>query len=110
MRRERRGIRIRWADGHEAWFHNRWLRENCSCALCTHPDAWERTLDLLAVPLDLTPDRVLTDAAGLRVEWPAHVAPCNEPASLGHGSTTTGPSARRDWRGRPDAPVGAVGI
>lgn len=77
MRREGRGIRIRWPDGHEAWFHNRWLRENCSCQHCTHPDAWERTIDLLAIPLDLTPDRVLTDDAGLRVEWPAHDAPCD---------------------------------
>lgn len=71
------GLRIRWPDGHDAWFHTRWLRENCPCTSCTHPDAWERTVDLLALPIDLRPERILGDEAGLHLEWPAHEAPCS---------------------------------
>ncbi len=53
------------------------MRENCGCGRCTHPDAWERTVDLLALPLDMRPDRILTDADGIHIEWPSHDAPCD---------------------------------
>lgn len=32
------GIRIKWADAHEAIYENAYLRENCQCASCV--DEW----------------------------------------------------------------------
>jgi len=43
------GVTLRWADGREGHFHPLWLRDNCLCPVCRHPEAWEKTLDLLTV-------------------------------------------------------------
>lgn len=69
-------VRVVWPDGHESRFLYYWLRENCHCSRCTHPDAWERTLDFLSIPIDIAPSSLTGDAAGLRIEWPAHEAVC----------------------------------
>lgn len=36
--RKETGIRIRWADGHEAAYPHPYLREQCQCASCV--DEW----------------------------------------------------------------------
>ena len=59
-----------WGDGTAATFHHFWLRDNCGCRQCRHPDTLERILDPLTVPADLDATSVsITDAGGLRVEW-----------------------------------------
>lgn len=73
---EGHGLRIHWPDGHSGWFHVRWLRENCPCARCMHPDAWERRVDLGVLPLDMWPARVTATADGLHLDWPTHGAEC----------------------------------
>lgn len=75
------GLTVAWPDGTRAWFHWFWLRENCACPSCRHPDAWERTVDLLALPLDIRPTAVTALADGLLLTWPDDggartVAPC----------------------------------
>lgn len=69
-------VRVTWPDGHAGRFPYLWLRENCPCQLCTHPDAWERIVDFMAIPLDIRPASVHGDAAGLHLTWPAEGAPC----------------------------------
>lgn len=54
-----------------------WLRENCHCPQCTHQEAWERILDFMAIPLDITPVSVSRDARGLHLSWPDHGAACD---------------------------------
>ena len=44
---------VEWDHGSRAEYHYLWLRDNCPCEECRHPDAWERTLDHLDLPLDL---------------------------------------------------------
>lgn len=74
--KEANGLRITWADGTEAWFHNHWLRENCHCPRCTHQEAWERILDPLSIPLDIAPRSVSDGEQALALQWPEHDAPC----------------------------------
>ncbi|MCY3839343.1 MAG: gamma-butyrobetaine hydroxylase-like domain-containing protein, partial [Gammaproteobacteria bacterium] len=70
------GVTIDWPDGQRSRHLHYWLRENCHCPQCTHTDAWERTLDFLAVPLDIAPQTVRSDEHGVHIEWPPHDAPC----------------------------------
>ena len=70
-------LRLTWPDGHSGCFLYYWLRENCRCPRCTHPTAWERTVDFMALPLDIEPASVRADATGLHLGWPAHAAPCD---------------------------------
>jgi gamma-butyrobetaine dioxygenase len=46
-------LEVTWDDGHASRFHYLWLRDNCRCATCRHPQTLERTFDLLTVPVDL---------------------------------------------------------
>ena len=70
-------VRVTWPDGHAGRFPYFWLRENCPCPQCTHPEAWERIVDFMAISLDVRPDSVDADAAGLRLAWPSGDVPCD---------------------------------
>jgi gamma-butyrobetaine dioxygenase len=63
-------LRTRWSDGRTARFHHVWLRDNCWCTACRHPSIHERTLDTLAVSLDIQPAAASVDGGLLRIEWP----------------------------------------
>jgi gamma-butyrobetaine hydroxylase len=43
VRHDANGITIVWDDGLESRFHALWLRDNCPCPQCRHPQALERT-------------------------------------------------------------------
>lgn len=70
-------VAVDWPDGRQSRHLYYWLRENCHCPHCTHPDAWERMFDFLAVPLDIAPASIRTAADGVHIEWPPHDAPCD---------------------------------
>ncbi|MCY4012755.1 MAG: TauD/TfdA family dioxygenase [Gammaproteobacteria bacterium] len=70
-------VQVTWPDGHAGRFPYFWLRENCPCQQCTHPEAWERIVDFMALPLTVKPDSVDADRAGLHLTWPSHDAPCD---------------------------------
>lgn len=38
-----RELTLGWDDGHQSRFHALWLRDNCACPQCRHPQALERT-------------------------------------------------------------------
>ena len=71
------GLEIAWPEGDCSHHLYYWLRENCHCPQCTHQDAWERIADFMAIPLDITPDKVSGDARGLHLTWPDHGAACD---------------------------------
>ena len=78
-RLEARGdsVHINWPNGQHSRHLYYWLRENCHCSQCTHPDAWERMLDFLAVPLDIAPASISSDEDGVHIEWPPDDATCH---------------------------------
>ncbi len=59
---------LSWDDGGSTRFHHIWLRDNCLCPECRHPDAWEHTVDTWAIPLDIRPELVEVDG-GLTITW-----------------------------------------
>lgn len=57
-------------------FHHMWLRDNCQCSECYHPETHQRLLDTLKISADLRPRSVQLyensgsiDSDGLAVEW-----------------------------------------
>lgn len=68
-----RGITIDWDDGHVSEFHFSWLRDNCRCSDCWHPQAQERLFDALAITSELIPSAVRNDSEGtLIIDWDGH--------------------------------------
>ncbi|MEH6547026.1 MAG: TauD/TfdA family dioxygenase [Sneathiella sp.] len=41
-----------WSDGHHSQFHFIWLRDNCPCPDCLHPQTKERTFDVMTIAED----------------------------------------------------------
>ena len=76
IRRDTDGLEILWPGGHSSRHLYYWLRENCHCRQCAHPDAWERLVDFMAIPLDIAPLECRGDADGLHIKWPQGGAPC----------------------------------
>ena len=46
-------IRVAWDGGDDGEFHYLWLRDNCQCSQCRHPETKERTFDVLDAPEDI---------------------------------------------------------
>ena len=63
-----RSVTLEWGDGTSSDFHYVWLRDNCACAECKHPDAWERILDNVELDLDVRPKVVSFDDF-LKITW-----------------------------------------
>ena len=61
-------LTVTWSDGSTAEYHHAWLRDNCLCPECRHPDAWERLYDTAAMPSDITP-RSVTVSDRLEIVW-----------------------------------------
>lgn len=53
-----RAVMLEWDDGTSSEFLYIWLRDNCACPDCKHPDAWERLLDSVELNLELRPAHV----------------------------------------------------
>ncbi len=66
-----RALAVVWEDGHESRLHYLWLRENCACPACRHPQTLERSFRLIDVPEDLRPLQAeVTPEGALRLRWP----------------------------------------
>lgn len=50
VRHDARQVHIAWDDGCESTFHALWLRDNCACDACRHPQTLERTFLLIDHP------------------------------------------------------------
>ncbi|MFQ5775379.1 MAG: TauD/TfdA family dioxygenase [Kiloniellaceae bacterium] len=95
-----RAVYVTWDDGRRSVFHNLWLRDNCACAQCRHPEALERTFDLLSVPENLRAAEAGLDGGVLRVVWAqdGHVSAYRPGWLRAHDY---GAAAREERRERP---------
>lgn len=89
---------VRWDDDGENEYHYVWLRENCGCEACRHPEAWERLLDPLSYPLDITPDEVEA-AERVYISWPGGHRSAFSTGWL--RANAYGPAARRNRDAQP---------
>jgi carnitine 3-dehydrogenase len=64
-----RRVTITWDDGHRADFPHFWLRDNCPCPECLHPQTDERVLDTFGIDPDVRPASVATSSDTLSIEW-----------------------------------------
>jgi gamma-butyrobetaine dioxygenase len=65
------GVVLTWDDGRASRFDYLWLRDNCACAQCRHPQTRERTFELLDLPEKMAPPQVeLRPDGALRLLWP----------------------------------------
>ena len=80
LKEGRDSVEIKWngkKDTTSAKFHYMWLRDNCQCQECYHPDTLQRLSDVLNIKGDLKPTRVglsddrhvESDSTGVSVEW-----------------------------------------
>src|SRR5438045_1139963 len=69
LKQEANRLLVDWGDGHHSVFHYLWLRDNCGCGLCRHPNG-QRLLDTAAIPEGVAPAR-LSQTAGqvIAIEW-----------------------------------------
>jgi len=62
-------VTLIWDEGHRSAFHHLWLRDNCDCSECVHPQTRERLLDTFALAPDVAPERLCADSETLTVDW-----------------------------------------
>ncbi|KAF2871889.1 hypothetical protein BDV95DRAFT_676828 [Massariosphaeria phaeospora] len=48
---------------------NIWLRDNCQCSSCMHPDTKQRMLDTFTIPQDIAINNASVSDHGVRIEW-----------------------------------------
>ena len=65
----RRSVNVEFDDGHRTELHPFWLRDNCECDECVHPQTRERTLDTFALDPQVAPASVATEGDTLSVVW-----------------------------------------
>lgn len=65
-------LTIEFSSGLISRFHWLWLRENCFCAECHHPQTWERTVDTFLLDPDIQAEKIDSSASGDRLilAWP----------------------------------------
>ena len=95
-------IRVAWDADGDSEYHYIWLRDNCRCLQCRHPETKERTFDLLGVPEDIRALSAETAADGsLHVIWEngGHTSTYEATWLLQHcySRRRAGPSARVLW-------------
>lgn len=65
-----KGVHVEWADGRTGRFHAIWLRDNCGCPHCRHPDNGQRLFDAADIHPEIFASSTKIDAAGrLSVRW-----------------------------------------
>ena len=63
-------VRVTWADDRVMALDSLWLRDNCACTACRHPETQERTFDISTLPESLgVTSAAITGLGDLRVVW-----------------------------------------
>ncbi|RKZ51330.1 MAG: hypothetical protein DRR16_05475 [Candidatus Parabeggiatoa sp. nov. 3] len=66
---EERTLAINWADGHLSLFHYIWLRDNCPCPECRHPNG-QKLLETISIPSDICPSSIQAIEDGqIKIVW-----------------------------------------
>lgn len=80
-------LSIAFTNGLTSRFHWLWLRENCLCAECHHPQTWERTVDTFLLDRDIRAAKIEASPSGdrLMLAWPdGHLTEHSADWLLGH--------------------------
>ena len=112
-------VPIVFDDGHRTELHHLWLRDNCECAECVHPQTRERLLDTFALDPDVAPMSVDVDGrrSSASSGATATTATTRSPACVSGARARRAPASddppRRHWgaemAGRlPEVDYGAV--
>ncbi|PYH71495.1 putative trimethyllysine dioxygenase TmlH [Aspergillus vadensis CBS 113365] len=56
-------------EGQASNFGTFWLRDNCQCSKCIHPDTRQRTVDTFAIPDDIRIKDLSYEKDGVKVDW-----------------------------------------
>jgi len=65
-------LAVTWGDGHASRFHAVWLRDNCPCPACGHPETGQRLVETGGLPADLRlADARVADDGAVEVVWAA---------------------------------------
>ena len=98
MQYDSQGVTLLWDDGVRSRFHALWLRDNCACPYCRHPQALERTFMFI----DHAPPSIISaslDAEVLEVRFKAsdkiHVSKYTKGWLRMHDVSETAESARQ---------------
>jgi len=62
-------LELELSSGHVGQFHYVWLRDNCACSECVHPDTSERILVSSDIADDIAPLSASVEDATLLVRW-----------------------------------------
>ncbi|KAJ1716407.1 trimethyllysine dioxygenase TmlH [Aspergillus flavus] len=46
-----------------------WLRDNCQCSKCVHPDTRQRSVDTFSIPPDVNPEKITYEGEIVKVQW-----------------------------------------
>ena len=70
VNKDEKSILVNWSKEKDSWskFHFDWLRDNCPCTECKHPEYDQRLLTTLEDPMPANVDIEGTDDA-VEVEW-----------------------------------------
>ena len=63
-------LTVTWADGVRKSFHSIWLRDNCRCAQCRHPNGQKLT-NISAFPADIRVVSAVRENGGLQLQFSA---------------------------------------
>ena len=107
-------IRVAWDGGDDGEFHYLWLRDNCQCSQCRHPETKERTFDVLDAPEDIRALSAEAAADGsLHVIWQndGHLSSYEAAWLLQHrySMPRDAPPARLLWEASLDMPTYVYG-
>src|SRR5581483_1633755 len=69
VRYDFKGVRLEWSDGRVSVFHVLWLRDNCACRECRHPQALERTYIFIDHAAPVVIDAKVDDSGDLEVRF-----------------------------------------
>lgn len=62
-------LSVRKDSDIESEFNYVWLRDNCPCDRCFHPDTHERILVTATIPDDIAPKLAKVDGSALEIIW-----------------------------------------
>ncbi|MEO0368794.1 MAG: gamma-butyrobetaine hydroxylase-like domain-containing protein, partial [Pseudomonadota bacterium] len=62
-------LELSLASSQPSRFHYAWLRDNCACPECKHPDTKERTLITAEIPDDIQAVSAAVEGDKLVVNW-----------------------------------------
>jgi len=67
---QKQTAKVVWTDETAADLHYIWLRDNCHCPICVHPDTHQKLLDTPELPLDITAKNVkVSEDGNVTITW-----------------------------------------